>query len=280
MKAGNSYNLKVLRESPIAYELENKIFLHKNEVTSDIKINDMIEVFLYYDKKKRLAATMHKPLITLNKPNFVEVEEVIPDLGVFVNIGISKDILLSKDYLKNQLWPQKGDKLFLKLKENKDTLEAIFPLKEELNNINNVKYNLHDKVKAYVQKVGRLGTNLYTLDQINIFVYYKNQRDELRLGEEKEVEIININEKNVYLGSLIKNKEFMIDDDSKKILDFLIKNKGGMPYTSDTDPETIYNIFKMSKKAFKRALGHLYKERKILITEKMIYLYKEEETIK
>lgn len=272
---GEVNRLKVMRKTDIAYQLENDIFLHINELTREINIDEEIDVFLYYDKLKRLSATMKEPKITTTIHDFVEVVEVKPELGVFVNINISKDILLSKDVLPQDLslWPQKGDLLYLRLVEKKNTLEAKFVYKDELEQKDTLKVN--DKVEAIVQRVGPNGTNLYTLDKINIFVYYKNQRTTPRLGEKLEVEIINVNENKEYSGRLIKNKEFMITDDKEVILDYLIKNKGGMPYTNNTDPEVIYNVFKMSKKAFKRALGNLYKERKIILEENMTYLNKE-----
>ena len=52
-------------------------------------------------------------------------------------------------------------------------------------------------------------------------------------------------------------------DDALVILDYLTDNDGVMEYTANTDVETIERVFKMSKAAFKRALGNLYKDREI-----------------
>jgi len=78
-------------------------------------------VFLYQDHQGRLSATMTIPTIKIGTYDWVEVVEVKEDLGVFVNIGISKDILISKDDLPAllTLWPAKGDKLYCTLKTDK-----------------------------------------------------------------------------------------------------------------------------------------------------------------
>lgn len=103
----------VKRETDISYtlspddiDLTNYVFLHFNQATRKLNIGEKIEAFLYYDQKKRLCATMEKPLITTKQSGFVEVVNIC-DGGVFVNIGIAKDILLSNDYLPNNklAWP-------------------------------------------------------------------------------------------------------------------------------------------------------------------------------
>ena len=66
---------------------------------------------------------------------------------------------------------------------------------------------------------------------------------------------------------LIEQKEIMIKDDAQLILDYLQNHNGVMNYTSNSSPEIIFNAFKMSKASFKRALGKLYKERKVILTD-------------
>ena len=80
--------------SPLDPDLTNYVFLHFNQATRRLNPGELVNAFLYYDQKKRLCATMEKPLITTKTFGFVKVVDVNP-AGVFVNIGISKDILLS-----------------------------------------------------------------------------------------------------------------------------------------------------------------------------------------
>ena len=107
--------------SPLDPDLTNYVFLHFNQATRRLNEGELINAFLYYDQKKRLCATMEKPLITTETFGFVKVVDINP-AGVFVNIGISKDILVSSDFLPKQkkLWPEVGEQLpcILKVKNN------------------------------------------------------------------------------------------------------------------------------------------------------------------
>ena len=99
-------------------------------------------------------------------------------------------------------------------------------------------------------------------------------RREYRIGEKIEVRIIKANE-NDYSGSLIENKEFQIIDDRALILEYLHNNNGVMMITEDSSPEIINRLFKMSKAAFKKALGNLYRDHLISIEDDKIILVEE-----
>lgn len=263
---GSINKLKVIRKTDIGYMLdsdEGEVFLHFNESNHrELKPNDLVEAFLYFDQKGRLAATLKTPIITKDSPGFLEATDVHSGLGVFFHMGINKDLLLSMDDLPldYEKWPQKGDKLFLSLKV-KGKLVAKIVSKEELKQAPNETLNPKDKVFAYVQKIGREGINLLTENLSWIFVHQSMVRDHLRLGEKVEVTITFISEKG-YTGSLIAQKEVLLFEDANMVLSYIIR-KGEMPLTSESTPEEIQAIFPLSKKAFKRAIGHLYKERKI-----------------
>ncbi len=61
-----------------------------------------------------------------------------------------------------------------------------------------------------------------------------------------------------------------MDDDAKMILELLEKYDGVLPFTDKSDAEFIHSRTGLSKNAFKRAVGRLYKERKIEIGERDI----------
>ena len=98
---------QVNRETKLGYVLEKdgeEFFLHHNECNGRKLIaNDRVKAFLYLDKKNRLAATLFPPKIEVGKIALLQVVSVNPELGVFISIGISKDILLSCDDLPKDL---------------------------------------------------------------------------------------------------------------------------------------------------------------------------------
>ena len=61
-----------------------------------------------------------------------------------------------------------------------------------------------------------------------------------------------------------------MDDDAELVLKVIDEFDGVLPFNDKAAPEVIAREFKLSKNAFKRAVGHLLKEGKIEITEKSI----------
>lgn len=266
MEAGVIKKLKVVRKTPIGYILSNdseEVFMHNNESLYELTSNDLVEVFLYYDSEKRLAATMSIPNATVNNPGWGVVEDEIKN-GVFVNIGISKGILVTSDYLPYDIkaWPKKGDKLFIILKEKSNRL-----IGKIVNNNDAKKFslgetlNIDDEVFGYVERINNEGYILYT-DNLSIIYLHKTQvRSNLRLGEKVLAKITRLDERGIHATTL-DNKENMIDSDKEIVLAYLKEHR--FIYI-DVTPEFVLENFNMSKKAYKRAIGSLYKDRLIQI---------------
>ena len=131
-----------------------------------------------------------------------------------------------------------------------------------------------DEVFATVSRLTTDGIGLYTDDYQYIYVHKSMTRKKYRLGEKVSVSIININKNNEANGSFIKQKEFARLDDSKIILNHLENLGGVLPLGNSSTPEEIKKYFSMSKSAFKRAVGALYKQQLITIDDKKITLIK------
>jgi predicted RNA-binding protein (virulence factor B family) len=219
---------------------------------------------------------MNEPKIGFKTPGFCKVVAVNRRLGVFLDIGIAKDLLLSRDDLpyKKDQWPDVGDEIFVRLRASRNQLTAkIIPrfdmqkfLKPETELIEGEKY------EALVEFFAEEGIVLTTREGHNIFVYFKHLRKNYRLGQTVQVKITNTKLNFSYNGTLIEQKELMISDDAAYIKRYLESNKGIMMITDKSDPQVIYDRFHMSKGAFKRAIGSLYKEKIILLKENSIEL--------
>ena len=129
----------------------------------------------------------------------------------------------------------------------------------------------NEKVDAYVYRITDDGINLVTEDLNVIFVYKNNYRGKYHIGQKANVKIIKKNMED-YSGTLIEQKELQIQDDKNIILEYLNNNNGVMMITEDSDPELIFHVLRMSKSAFKKALGGLLKENLIEITSDKIIL--------
>jgi predicted RNA-binding protein (virulence factor B family) len=127
---GKIETYKVDRETDIGYTLikdGKEYFLHRNETNfAKLKAKDLIKGFLYLDKKGREAVTMIIPKVTVDVAGYGKVISVNHSLGCFIDIGISKDILLSKDNLPYNLdyWPE-VDSLLLGILRVKNMFSCI-----------------------------------------------------------------------------------------------------------------------------------------------------------
>ena len=142
IKIGEINSFIVLRKSDLGYMLSNKeeqLLLHFNQTNGEeLEEGSMVECFVQFDSKGRISATLEEPTVTMSKPGWATVVEANARLGIFVSINTFKDILISKDYLPQnaKIWPEVGDKLFVKLVIYKDKLNALLMTKNEIIELN------------------------------------------------------------------------------------------------------------------------------------------------
>ena len=281
IKIGEMNTFIVVRKSDLGYMLSNKdeqVLLHFNQTNGEeLEEGSMVECFVQFDSKGRISATLEQPTVTMSKPGWATVVEANARLGIFVSIGTFKDILISKDYLPQnaKIWPEIGDKLFVKLVIYKDKLNALVMTKNEIIELNPKVLNIPvgEYIDAHICRVTPNAINAITEEGNYIYISNKQFRGSHRIGEPVSVMIIGRHEDEL-VGSLNKVKEELVESDEKLILDYLKKNNGKMPYTAKTNAEEIEEVFHMSRKAFKRALGDLYKKREIYFDEENTYITK------
>lgn len=282
IRIGEKNSFIVVRKSDLGYMLSNKdeqLLMHFNQTNGqELETNSMIECFVQYDSKGRISATLEEPTVTMSMPGWAKVVEVNARLGIFVSIGTFKDILISKDNLplNAKLWPEVDEMLYVKLIHNKGRLNAVLMTKNEIVELNPKVLNITvgSRVNAVVVRTTPNAVNAITLDdKTYIYISNKQFRGTYRLGQEVDVMIIGRHDDEL-VGSLNKVKEELVVDDEKIILNYL-KEHDGMPYNAKTSAEEIEEVFHMSRKAFKRALGDLYKKREIYFEGENTFLNKE-----
>lgn len=267
IKLGYYNNLEIIRLSDLGYMLKDKdseeeVLLHFNQAKEKHEVGDNIKVFIYADKKKRPTATEADVLVTLENPGFAEIKDVDVNLGVYASINTPKDILISKDSLPydKSLWPNIGDKVLMKLKLKTDALVGKILGEYDILDLNpKFHYAEREKTKGYVTRCMEKGVGIATIDLKYIFVPDFELRGKYHLGQEVEVTITKENGSSYY-GMLVPQKEELIDEDKKLLLTYLKNNKNRMHLTAKSSSKDVYNLLKMSRKAFKRALGGLYKD--------------------
>lgn len=280
LKLGIIHTMTVLRKIDTGYVLEEKgeqALLHHNETNQEHEEGSEINVFLYHDKKGNTVATTTIPEIRLDEYGWAEVVESIPRLGVFVDIGIQKDFLVSSDDLPlyQGVWPQPGDKLFVTLGfDQKGKLLAI-PASESVlyREFETAQEDMMNKeVKGRIYLTSREGSALITEENYRGFIHHTERKVEPRLGELVSGRVIMVKGDGTLNISLRPMKKQGMMSDADEILKHLEENNGVIPFSDKSDPEDIRATFQISKAAFKRALGKLMKDGKVEQRDGKTYL--------
>ena len=271
MQIGEVKCLEIIRSFEEGYILDgqsDEIFLHKNESIDVYNIGDQVEVFLYRDHQGRMAATMHIPCIRPGVYGWGEVVKVLPDKGVFVKTGLTKDLFIGGSDLPSykDVWPMVGDKLYCTMKiTNQGNLIGKLATEEIFDQIRMDAdvdaFNLN--VEGIIVKTRKVGSHIFTAEGYYGFVHESERQGEPRLGQTMSGRVIDVKVNGTINVSFIPRGHEKRVEDSEKIWAYIQERNGAMPYSDKSEAEDIYKKFGMSKAAFKRALGCLLKEEKI-----------------
>jgi predicted RNA-binding protein (virulence factor B family) len=268
LQAGTVVTLDVDRDVEFGYFLTNgeeDVLLHNNEISEGFDPDQPVTVFLFQDHQGRIAATMTIPFVQIGKYEWVEVVQVRDDLGVFVNIGISKDILVSKDDLPAiySLWPEEGDRLYLTLKTDKHgRLFGKLAVEDIIRGVaaKATRKDFNKNVTGWAYRLLKVGTFILTIENYIGFIHESQRKEEPRLGQKVEGRIVDVKEDGSVNVSLLGRSHEAMGGDADEILAYMDSRGGKMPFWDKSTPEDIFDRFDMSKAAFKRALGKLMKE--------------------
>jgi len=233
-----------------------------------------ISVFLYRDSEDRLIATNLIPKIELNDFAYLTVVDVDRN-GAFLDWGLEKHLFVPfREQNKKMV---KGNKYLVTmyLDEQTERLVASARLNRFLDN-SNTGLKVGESVDLIVWEQTALGVNVIINKKHKGLIYHNEIFTELYPGMKTKGYIKALREDDKIDVSLQLQGFRNIEDSSAKVLDLLEKHRGFLAFTDHSDPDEIADFFQMSKKSFKRAIGLLYKERKIMIEEEGIRLIKED----
>lgn len=240
------------------------VLLHKEQQTEPVAVDDRVQVFLYHDPKGRLTASMRLPRIRPGQIAYAPVENT-RDFGAFVDLGTERGIFLPFAEMRGHV--RVGERIWVKLYEDKSgRLALTMDVDEEMNRLAKPAEDLARgaKVQAAIYNITADGALGITPQRYIVFIHRSEWTRPLKVGEQVEARVTYVREEDGRLNaSLRPQKEHAIGADAEAILSFLTERGGSMPYTDATDATVIRQRFGISKSAFKRALGHLLKEKRI-----------------
>lgn len=244
--------------------------IDKSELQKPLKLGGFVTGFAYENEDHKLQITKNVPTAQKDVYGWGTVVANRHDLGVFVAIGLpDKDIVVSLDDLPTitSLWPQKGDRLMIAIKE--DSKGRLWGEIAQQNIINAVSRRAPQEmkskqIKATVYRNKMAGTLVLTEDYYLGFIHPSQRDDEPRLGEIVNARVIGVRDDGT-LNLSLKPLAYktMNEDATFLLLQLQRRSDHFLPFNDKSNPEAIKRQFGFSKSQFKRALGHLYKERLI-----------------
>ena len=251
-----------LAEDP---DSETHVLLPAKQVPEDAKQGDRIRIFLYKDSKDRLIATTNEPKLTLGKFAVLSVKEV-GKIGAFLDWGLEKDLFLpykemtqkveAEDEILVTLYTDKSNRLCASMKGIYDLLRKDSP------------YHKDDKVMGRVYEFSdNFGTFVAVDDQFSARIPNHEDHSFLRIGDVIEAKVVGVKPDGKLDLTLREKAYIQMDADAEKILEILDSYAGVLPFSEKASPEVIKRETGLSKNAFKRAVGHLYKEHLVDLTD-------------
>jgi predicted RNA-binding protein (virulence factor B family) len=241
------------------------ILLHKHQQTKPIKVGEAVKVQLYLDAKGRITASMKLPKMREGQLGYVRVLSVNRS-GGFVDIGAERGVFLPYSEMRGHVTA--GQLIWVKLYRDKSGRQAVTMRVEEDMERASVPardVKVGDELTGTVYNILKEGFFLLTKERYIAFIHRSEVPGErLDFGQKVTGRVTFVREDGRVDMSLRPVKEKAMIDDAGRILALLEKRNGTMPYSDETPPEIIKDVFDISKAAFKRALGRLMKEGKVV----------------
>ena len=271
---GKTYELDVVKAVDFGFYLDaenlGEVLLPLKYAPSDLVEGDLIEVFLYLDSEDRPVATTQKAKAKVGEFAYLKVVDNTK-VGAFLDLGIDKDVLVPFAEQHRPMEVGHSYLVYLYLTEFDHRLVASSKIDKFLDDEKPHNFKPQQAVELIIANTTDLGYKAI-INHSHWGVLYKNEvHQRLSFGQYKKGFIKYIRPDGKIDLSLQGGQETR-DKYAKIILNYLKKQNGFAPVHDKSDPKLISDIFGMSKGAFKKTIGGLYKQRIIRIEKDGIYL--------
>lgn len=279
IEIGKYNDLFILRETSVGLYLgdeKGEDVLLPNKYCPEVgsyDIGDEIRVFVYLDYAERKVATNISPKIKLHEFALLQVAAV-EKVGVFMDWGLEKHLLVPYSEQIQNMVLGRWYVVYMDIDFQTERLYATNKFKDILqNDILTVRQG--EKVNLLIYKISDLGYNAIINNEHTGLIYESDTTMDLRVGESMIGYIKRIRPDNkIDLSLRPLGYENTNNENEQMILDALEFANGFLPYNDKSNPDDIKSQFDLSKKAFKKAIGGLYRKKIIELVKDGIRLTK------
>ena len=267
MIATGKYNdLVISRQASVGLYLEDDsgedVLLPNKYCTEEMKPGDSLRVFVYRDSEDRKIATTLTPKILLHEFALLKVTAV-SEVGAFLDWGLEKELMAPFREQRQKMESGRWYVVYLDIDLKTDRLYASNRVDRFLQN-HDLSLQEGEAVSLLILQKTDLGYSVIINHKYKGLIFDNEVFKELYIGERLKGFVKRIREDSKIDISLhpMGYRKFN-DANMASIVQKLIDNDGFLPLTDRSTPQEIYARLGISKKAFKKSIGALYKARKI-----------------
>ncbi|QRG84127.1 CvfB family protein [Vibrio diabolicus] len=275
IKIGQINSLEVIKKADFGVFLDGddygSVLLPNKYVPEGTETGDHVDVFLYFDSESQLAATIERPIAQVGEWGLMKIEGVNAT-GAFVNWGIKeKDLLIPFSEQRTRF--SAGQTILVYVYTDKASGRIVGTTKfNKWLDKTPANYEVNEQVDLIIAERSQLGYKAIVNGKHWGMIFPSDVFGKLYIGKKLKGFIKQIREDGKIDLALQKVGVAKMDDLSSKILDLLEKKGGFLPLNDKSSPEAIFDAFRTSKGTYKKTIGGLYKQGKIVIEKDGIRL--------
>jgi len=273
MTAGQTHTLTVTEKTDSGFYLSDdsgdNIFITKIFAENHWETGDEAEVFIYQEDGN-LKATTEKPFAEVGQFAVMNCVQVLAS-GAFMDWGIIKDLFVPYKEQKGKMTEGKRYLIYVYEDEKTGLITGTQKFKRNAS-YENLPLKKGEKVSLILMNETEIGWNVIINKEYIGLIYVSDVYKKLYPLSEETGYIKTIREDGKIDVTLQPEGFENIDEFKQKILDKLDENYGLLYLSDQSSPEEIKEELQMSKKNFKKAIGGLYRDKKIEILDDRIRL--------
>jgi predicted RNA-binding protein (virulence factor B family) len=279
IEIGKINTLTILRETSVGLYLgdneNNEVLLPVSFIKDVFNIGDKLNVFIYKDSEDRLIATTTLPYVKINEFAYLRVVSV-SEVGAFLDWGLEKDLFVPFSEQKYKMTEGNFYVVYVYLDKLTNRIVGSNKIDKFINN-QNIDLIETQEVDLLVYEESPLGFSCIINGTYKGLIYHNDIYKEVFIGDEMKGFVKTIREDKLIDISFQKSGFKNVIDSTEIILNYLEANKGFINLHDKSTPEEISIRLSMSKATFKKAIGILYRQRKVLIKSDGVYLATEDQ---
>ena len=276
IKLGEYNKLRVVKLVDFGVYLDGgeywgEILLPRSTAPENCKEGDELEVFVYFDSEDRIIATMTRPKAVVGDFKVMKVVSV-SRVGAFMDWGLRKDLLVPFREMRDGVKEGQEYLVYVYVDKTTDRIVGSMRWYKFLNKVP-AEYEPGEEVSLIVGRRTDVGYMVVVNKTHEAMIYENEIFQPLSIGQELTGYVKQVRKDGKIDCILQRNDGHrQIDSLAARILDMLRENGGRLPVCDTSDPELIYELFGCSKKNYKKAVGALFRQRKVYIGAKELIL--------